>query len=306
MDPTPPPTHRGWRSHARVAASTLGAVVLVLVVNTVIFLLFVMPPILGALWVAGVGAAFVSWHMQTDAITGRRRLGAWMSPRLSRVGAEWIAAATLWTILFTFGLVQFIQVFTGALDMEATPFHQRILEYTGEFGGWLAFAFAASIVVPIVEEFAFRGRLLSTALQEWGRLPAVALSAGAFALVHLGGPHLALLAVPLVVGTFCAILVLVTRSIWPAVILHGTWNGLLALIALIPESALGEMEPTSPGFGLVGAALLMTAGGLGWAWLLRPAGPARAPLPERPSPPSSPEPGHLGEAARYQNPDSRP
>ncbi len=272
MHPTTPvaPSESPGRGALRVLGSLVWAVVLVLVVNTSIFLLFVMPPLLGALWAAAVGGTFFAWHLQTDPVTGRRRLGGWLEPRLHRVGPGWVGQAVLWTIAGTHGLVVLIQLVTGPLDIEASPFHARIAEFTETLGGWLAFAFAAALVVPLVEEFVFRGRLMSRVLAEWGAAPAILISSVAFALVHIGGPHPALLLVPLVVGMACGALVLITGSIWPAVALHGAWNGLLALLALVPEGSI-EVPKTGPAVGpaaLLGTALVV-AGALGWLLLLR-------------------------------------
>jgi len=85
-------------------------------------------------------------------------------------------------------------------------------------------------VGPLAEELLFRGVLLSALLQRWHPGWAVAVSALAFALIHLPGlqyqwyalPALALLALVL------AWLRLRSGSIWPAVVAHGV-NNLLAV-----------------------------------------------------------------------------
>lgn len=87
-------------------------------------------------------------------------------------------------------------------------------------------------VGPLVEELLFRGVLLSALLQRWRAGWAIAVSALAFALVHLPGlefqwyalPNLILLALAL------AWLRLRSDSIWPAVLAHGA-NNLLAVLA---------------------------------------------------------------------------
>jgi membrane protease YdiL (CAAX protease family) len=86
-------------------------------------------------------------------------------------------------------------------------------------------------VGPLVEELLFRGVLLSALLQRWHAGWAAAISALAFALIHLPGlqyqwyalPGLALLALVL------AWLRLRSGSIWPAVVAHGV-NNLLAVL----------------------------------------------------------------------------
>jgi uncharacterized protein len=89
---------------------------------------------------------------------------------------------------------------------------------------------AAVLVAPICEELFFRSFLLQglrgAGMPTWG---AIVLSALIFAAVHLqGGSFLLLFVLALCLGT----LRVVTRSVWPGVILH-TLNNALAFVVLI-------------------------------------------------------------------------
>lgn len=103
----------------------------------------------------------------------------------------------------------------------------------------LAVLTAGAAVAPLVEEVYFRGILLRW-LRKWVWLPlAILISAAIFAVAHgrfvthggLAGVFVtAALAVP---GIVLALFAVRTKSLWPGVIVHATYNGLLLSLSYI-------------------------------------------------------------------------
>jgi uncharacterized protein len=97
----------------------------------------------------------------------------------------------------------------------------------------LPLAIVAVTVGPMIEELLFRGVLLSALMQRLSTRWSVAICAGLFGVVHLGGLDFQWYAIPnlvLLAAVLCW-LRLKSASLWPAVITHGVYN-LFALIAL--------------------------------------------------------------------------
>lgn len=88
---------------------------------------------------------------------------------------------------------------------------------------------AVACVAPVVEEVAFRGLGFAAVLSAWGTVPAVVVTALAFGLAHglvIALPVLALF------GVVLAVVRLRTVSVYPAMILHGIFNGVALLAAV--------------------------------------------------------------------------
>jgi membrane protease YdiL (CAAX protease family) len=81
---------------------------------------------------------------------------------------------------------------------------------------------------PLVEELLFRGMLLSALLSRCGTPLAAILSAAGFATIHLPGLQWQWYALPqlILLGVALVWLRLRYRSLWPAVVAHGTHNAL--------------------------------------------------------------------------------
>jgi membrane protease YdiL (CAAX protease family) len=131
-----------------------------------------------------------------------------------------------------FGTVVVILVVSAALDPVLNPNKEQGLTPNG----WEprhAAAFAANFVVvallaPVVEELTFRG-LGFTLLERFGRWAAIVLVGIVFGLAH----GLVEALPPLVVFGMClAYLRDRTRSVYPGMILHALYNGLVLLFAV--------------------------------------------------------------------------
>lgn len=90
-------------------------------------------------------------------------------------------------------------------------------------------AIAASLIVPIYEEFFFRSYVQNALAGRWGRWGGIIISGLLFGLFHLI-PLQAISAIPL--GLACAWIYDRTGSLWPAILLHAV-NNFLA-VAILP------------------------------------------------------------------------
>lgn len=99
----------------------------------------------------------------------------------------------------------------------------------------------AAIVAPFVEEFYFRGVLLSWLGRKITILPAILVSAVLFGLLHFrfsshpGAEGWVLTGVIALIGLVNAILAVRTKSLWPPFALHAGYNGTLVVLALLPR-----------------------------------------------------------------------
>ncbi len=96
-----------------------------------------------------------------------------------------------------------------------------------------------AVVVPILEECTFRGYIYGC-LRSSGKVgSAVFLSALLFGLMHLNfnqAPYTFLL------GLFLAMMTEFTGSLWPAVLMHGCFNGFEVLMMYAGQSSNGDLE----------------------------------------------------------------
>jgi membrane protease YdiL (CAAX protease family) len=92
-----------------------------------------------------------------------------------------------------------------------------------------------------------RGVLLPSLAPPLGALPAVLLTAAAFALIHLDPIRLLF---TFVLGLLLGLLRLRTRSLWPPVVVHSTLNALTFAIAPFVDDPTQPYTP-QPALGLL-------------------------------------------------------
>ncbi|MBR5754458.1 MAG: CPBP family intramembrane metalloprotease [Erysipelotrichaceae bacterium] len=104
------------------------------------------------------------------------------------------------------------------------------LTYDEKYLGNIIFIFMLIIVTPIIEEYAFRGVLLSV-LGQYGKNFALYASAILFALAHLNfSEFLPAFAMGLLLGKTA----LRYRSIKPTILIHFLFNGIVYLMFILP------------------------------------------------------------------------
>lgn len=94
----------------------------------------------------------------------------------------------------------------------------------------LAFVFVVAVAAPIGEELFFRGFVFNLLRNRLKMTSAVWLSAGLFALLHVSVKNFLPI---LLIGTLLAWLYARTGSLWSSVVMHGTFNLLSAVAALV-------------------------------------------------------------------------
>jgi uncharacterized protein len=93
----------------------------------------------------------------------------------------------------------------------------------------IATLIAATVVAPICEELFFRSFLLQGLRNIMPSWLAVIFSALVFAIAHLSPGSFALL---LVLGLLLGVVRLVTRSVWPGIVLHALNNGFVLIYVI--------------------------------------------------------------------------
>lgn len=117
-----------------------------------------------------------------------------------------------------------------------------------------ALLFLVAFTPAICEELLFRGALLSGLRRDHGTAKSIWISAILFGLVHASVHRLA---PTTLLGALLAGLVLSSRSVWPAIALHGSYNAILVLQGLAARDGgtLAWLPAWSPWLALPGLAL---------------------------------------------------
>ena len=97
----------------------------------------------------------------------------------------------------------------------------------------------AGVVAPFSEEVAFRGLLFPWLRDRWGLWPGAIVSSLAFAVLH-GVPIL--IPALTVIGVVLCLLCQRSGSLWPAIVAHGVFNGIM-VIGLYAALAAGIELP---------------------------------------------------------------
>ena len=117
-------------------------------------------------------------------------------------------------------------------------------EYFRTMGSAYALAAFAVLVAPVVEELFFRGFLYPALARPLGVVPAIALTAGLFALLHSQqlAHAWAPLFVLLIVGTVLTVVRAVTKSVAMCVLIHMAYNFTLVSAAFVATQGFRHLE----------------------------------------------------------------
>jgi membrane protease YdiL (CAAX protease family) len=168
-----------------------------------------------------------------------RGLG-WATLGLRPAPRHWLLRAVL-VALASLPLVAAVNLATQMLAGGPIRNPQLDIVAPGGFSwrGLIGMVVMAGMVAPMVEEILFRGLLYGWLRGRLGVAAAVVLSAFLFALVH-GIPML--MPAIAVQGVLLALLYERSGSLWPAIVMHGTFNAIMTL-ALYAALAAG-LSPT--------------------------------------------------------------
>lgn len=122
-------------------------------------------------------------------------------------------------------LYDFIIVQTGAESPSSLP-----ADFVGTWYNWVMLGLFAMVVAPIAEETFFRGFMLPGISKRFGKGWGIVVSAFIFALAHLQPGAM----VPIfLLGLLLAWLYIKTKSIWPCIFAHFTYNSIAFIFMII-------------------------------------------------------------------------
>lgn len=231
--------------------------------------LAVRPPVGIAVNLA-LSALALWWFVGRPLARARRgdRRARWRAATLRlrpmpRAAVPWLVVAAV-TLVLAAGLS--LAVLPRFVDVPLDRSNPLVRYLMRPFGGVAVFV-AAVGVAPLLEELLFRGWMQRT-LERLAPVPvAIGATALTFAAVHMEAFGFPLRAV---LGVAAGVAAWSTRSIWPAVVLHATYNGaLLVASGAVPgvdERTLTVWARTDRIFWPSLAGLLL-AGGVAW-WAL--------------------------------------
>ena len=115
-------------------------------------------------------------------------------------------------------------------------------------------------IAPFLEEMLFRGIFLRSFLHRYSPLRSVLFSAALFGLAHL---NIYQLAGAVVLGAFSGWLYVTTRSLWPSILIHSSFNAVGVLGALLsPDASNLSSEIAYDPWWVIGLAVLAITIGL--------------------------------------------
>lgn len=168
---------------------------------------------------------------------------SWSDIGLGRPTGRWIRLGIFGGVL-SLPLVAMINLFVQGAMREPVENPQIEALTGGDFSPAMLFLVlpVGAIIVPFVEEVAFRGVLLRWLSLKTGGRVAIFGSALFFAILH-GIPHF----IPAItaLGIVLAVLAQKSGSLWPAIIAHGTFNGVMIVTVYSLVSADGELPAAS-------------------------------------------------------------
>lgn len=174
---------------------------------------------------------WIVWHGRRLSL---RQLGlGTLPPAWLKRGALWGAGAILPAILVN----AITLVLIGA--EETNPQVELLAPAGPSLWGFLVILPLVSILVPFVEELAFRGVLYGWLRQQLPQGLAILISAVIFAVAH-GIPQL--MPALILVGVLLARLRELEDSLWPCIAMHGVFNAVMTLVLFAALSA--GVEPT--------------------------------------------------------------
>ena len=125
-------------------------------------------------------------------------------------------------------LYDFIIVQTGAESPSSLP-----ADFVGTWYNWAMLGLFAIVVAPVAEELFFRGFMLPGIGKRFGKGWGIVISAIIFALAHLQPGALGALVPIFLLGLLLAWLYIKTKSIWPCIFAHFTYNSIAFVFMII-------------------------------------------------------------------------
>jgi len=172
------------------------------------------------------------------------RLRQWLSALFLGVGFCLFIGATL-AHLYSLG--------------DAADYAHEVQQVLGEAQaqlGLLALILVIAVLAPVSEELLFRGLILQglrARMQTW---MAAVLSSLLFAVLHLHPAHFS---ITFLLGLLCAWTVIRFRSIWPAIILHASYNGSAMMMDVMELPEVLPLWTVIPALAMMGVGTFLAS-----------------------------------------------
>jgi membrane protease YdiL (CAAX protease family) len=179
----------------------------------------------------GTAGLFIGLYVARP-LRSRPRVAAQLRLRSPRRYLPWLTVAVAMKLLFGIsGLVLHEQLAAQDL-LPRLPDDSDLVSaaFLADPLGPVAVFLAVAVLAPLIEEFAFRGRMQHALEHSLGVLPAIVLSTLAFSVLHgrIDAVH------HIAFGLFAGWVVWRTGSIWTAAYMHAVNNGVAMLASYIP------------------------------------------------------------------------
>ena len=212
----------------------------------------------------GTVALFVGLYV-VRPLHAHPRVAAQLRLRSCRRYLPWLTVATAMKLLLALSTLALHEQLAARRLLPELPDDEDFAsaEFLAQPLGPVALCLAIAVLVPLIEEFSFRGRVQHTLEHAFGVGPAVVVSAVAFSVLHgrVDAVH------HLAFGIFAGWVVWRTGSIWAAVYMHALNNGAAQLLThltshvmLTGKARSAELWPFAVVVGLIGLAGLIAVG----------------------------------------------
>ena len=223
-----------------------------------------MDPATAILALLGIATLFVVLCVVRPLRT-HRRVAAQLRLRSCRRYLPWLTLATAMKLLLMLATLALHEHLAARRMLPRLPDDEDFVsaEFLAQPLGPVALFLAIAVLAPLIEEFAFRGRVQHTLEHAFGVGPAVATSAAAFSVLHgrIDAVH------HLAFGIFAGWVVWRTGSIWSAVYMHALNNAAAQLLMHLTGNSAVTWKGQSAGLwpyvitaGLVGLGGLLAVG----------------------------------------------
>ena len=213
---------------------------------------------------SGAAALFVGLYV-VRPVRAHPRVAAQLRLRSCRRYLPWLTAATAMKLLLMLSTLALHEHLAARRMLPRLPDDEDFVstEFLAQPLGPVAMFLAIAVLAPLIEEFAFRGRVQHTLEHAFGLGPAVIISAVAFSVLHgrIDAVH------HLAFGIFAGWVVWRTGSIWSAVYMHALNNAAAQLLMQLTSNAVltwkarsAELWPLVVAVGLIGLAGWMVVG----------------------------------------------
>ena len=195
-----------------------------------------------------------------------RKVGAREAMRLARPGPAVLVVAGLGVIPFGIVIDETLFLLHTALPgvFDSSGLSSFVESFAAfSTGGFVVATIAVTVGPALGEELFFRGLVLRAARSDVPAWAAVAISSFLFGVLHLDmlqGTGAAM------IGVYLGFAVLVTESIWPAIVAHGVNNFLCSVLARLDPQGAGQAFAVGHPPWLVAASAMLAVAAVFGLW----------------------------------------